>query len=127
MMQGLDDLIRELSQERTLPGGVSAWRFPELKELRLGSLIVYNPRLLLGMVRARTATYVGEGGEAAPIGRLALLERLELSALDEMMDHETWDEIKAILGEGASWDRAPHPEKVSKTGVESAGGGASAM
>ncbi|KAG8857968.1 hypothetical protein FRB96_005459 [Tulasnella sp. 330] len=116
MDQGLDELIQELSRGGTLLDGVVAWRFPELKEFRVHSSVDYDPELLLSMARARTeAATCLRGGEVVAGGRPTLLERLEISALDKLMDQETWEETKATLGEGAIWNRAPHLGEVPET------------
>ncbi|KAG8857973.1 hypothetical protein FRB96_005464 [Tulasnella sp. 330] len=125
MRQGLDELLQELSQARTLPDGAVVWRFPELKDLRLHGRVQYDPQLLLGMVRSRTkaATCVGEGeAEVAPDAGSVLLERVEIGALDESMSQEAWEEIKSVLGEGAIWARAHKLGEVSETlGLEPEG------
>ncbi|KAG8872422.1 hypothetical protein FRB97_007651 [Tulasnella sp. 331] len=106
--QGLDRIVQELSQPVALSNdsGARVWVFPGLKNVRLREAIAYDPRMLLGMVQARTIASAATGEEDQSVAhpQPVMLEGLTIPKADLSMDAETWREIEKILGDGASWE-----------------------
>ncbi|KAG8856464.1 hypothetical protein FRB96_006430 [Tulasnella sp. 330] len=95
-----DVFIQALSgpmTEQISNGSGSTWLFPGLQDLTYTDTI-YDPELLLLLVRARTsASHHTAAGYPVRLRSLRLL-------LDCSMRGDIWREIKAILGEGAYWE-----------------------